>query len=315
MYEPHQPSVSPDDSLIRSGFVSIVGRPNTGKSTFVNAAVGSKIAITSNTAQTTRHRLMGIVNTFCAQIVLVDTPGLHKPLDALGVQLNKTALSSLGDVDVVCMAVPADKQVGRGDAWIAQHLKRLSIPKILLVTKTDLVKDTHELNQTVQDAMRLLSFDEVIHVHAYGKDSDQSISLALERLSTHLPQGPRWFPPEMTTDQPLEILIAEFIREKILYNTSQEVPHAVGVDLDDLTYESKKKLYKIYATIYVERESQKGIIIGAHGGRLKTIGQSARLDLERLLGKRVFLDLHVKIKQDWRRDMRQIRRFGYTEGL
>lgn len=304
-----------DNAELRSGFVSIIGRPNTGKSTLVNAAVGSKIAITSNTAQTTRHRLRGVVNTVDAQIILIDTPGLHKPIDALGTELNRAALLTLGDVDVVCMTVPADQRVGTGDAWIAKHLATLKIPKILVVTKTDLATDTHQIDQVIQDASQLLSFDEVICVNAYGAGSDSSIRTFVSRLTTHLLPGPRWFPVEMNTDQPLEVMIAEFIREKILYNTSQEVPHAVGVEVEDMNYESKKKLYKIYATVYVERESQKGIIIGAGAKRLKEIGTAARADLERLLGKRVFLDLHVKVKRDWRRDASQIRRFGYGEGL
>ena len=294
----------------RSGFVTFVGRPNAGKSTLVNAIVGRKVAITSNTAQTTRHRFRAVLTREGFQLVMVDTPGLHKPHDALGEELNVSALKALEDVDVAVMLVDASKPVGRGDEWVAEHVKKARAARVLVLNKTDLV-DADTLAAQRAAALELAKWDEVVELSAAtGEGVEEFVSL----VAGMLPEGPQWFPENMDTDQPLEVIIAEFIREKILRSFYDEVPHAIGVVTDELEYVRGKKLYRIYATVYVERDSQKGMIIGKNGAAIKRIGTEARADLETLLGCKVFLDLMVKVKKNWRRDLNQIRRFGYGEG-
>jgi len=297
--------------LVRSGFVAFVGRPNAGKSTLVNALVGAKVAITSDTPQTTRHRLRAVIDRDDSQMVVVDTPGLHKPHDALGEELNRSALLALSDVDAACLCIDATKPVGTGDAWVAAHLARSKAPALLVITKAD-IADEQTIEAQMEAAEKLLPFEHRVVVSAV---SGFNLPTLLEVLKELLPEGPRYFPRDMRTDQPLEVMIAEFIREKVLRATFDEVPHAVGVALDDLEFDEKAGLARIAAVIYVERESQKGIIIGKGGVMIKRVGTEAREDLERLLGMRVFLDLRVKVKKDWRRDAAQIRRFGYGEGL
>jgi GTP-binding protein Era len=299
------------DEVAHSGFAALVGRPNAGKSTLVNALVGSKVAIVSDKPQTTRHRLRAVVDRDDAQIVLVDTPGLHKPVDALGEELNRSALLALEDVDVACMLVDASKAVGRGDQWVASHLERSPAPKVLVLTKIDLV-DQLEAERQLEQAVNLTRFDAVVNVSAKDGFNLDGFSDAVAEM---LPPGPRYFPRDMATDQSLEVMIAEFIREKVLVHTFDEVPHAVGVVVDDLTFNRKTDTSVVYAVIYVERDSQKGIVVGKGGAMIKLIGEEARLDLERMLGSKVWLDLNVKVKKDWRRDAAQIRRFGYGEGL
>jgi GTP-binding protein Era len=294
----------------RSGFVALVGRPNAGKSTLANAVVGTKVAITSDTPQTTRHRLRAVLDRDDAQLVLVDTPGLHKPHDALGEELNRSALKSLEDVDVVAMLVDARAKIGGGDRWVASHVAKTRAKKVLVLTKADVATEQQVMSQLAA-ARRLVEFDDEVVVSAIeGFNVDGFV----ETVVRYLPMGPRWFPRDMPTDQPLEVMVAEFIREKILRSTHDEVPHAVGVAVDDITVDEAKDLWRIWAVIYVERDSQKGIIIGKGGEALKTTGTQAREDLERLLGAKVYLNLMVKVKKDWRRDSSQIRRFGYGEG-
>ncbi len=296
---------------VRSGFVVLIGRPNTGKSTLLNAVVGSKIAITSDTPQTTRHRLRAVLDREDAQVILVDTPGLHKPHDALGEELNRSALMALNDVDVACMVVDASQPVGKGDEWVARHMAASSARKVLVLTKIDLVGQDEAERQIIR-AKRLVEFDDVIALSAVsGFNVDGFVAGMIELL----PEGPRYFPRDMETDQPVEVMIAEFVREKVLRSTYDEVPHSVGVVIDDLAYDEERDLTSIYAVVFVERDSQKGIIVGKGGEKIKHIGTEARKDLERLLGGHVFLDLVVKVKRHWRRDASQIRRFGYGEGL
>ena len=296
---------------VRSGFAAIVGRPNAGKSTLVNALVGTKVAITSGVPQTTRHRLRAVVDRDDSQLVLVDTPGLHKPIDALGEELNRSSLLALKDVDVACMVVDVSANVGRGDAWVAERVKAANVPAVLVLTKTDLADEPRIAAQR-EAAENLAPFVAVVAVSAQtGSNLDDFIAEVVPLL----PMGPRYFPRDMETDQPLEVMLAEFIREKVLLNTREEVPHAVGVGLDDLTRDARKAITTVRAVVYVERDSQKGIIVGAGGEMIKRIGIEARKDLERLLGEQVHLDLRVKVKKDWRRDSSQIRRFGYGEGL
>lgn len=294
----------------RSGFVTLVGRPNAGKSTLLNAIMGKKIAITSNTAQTTRHRFRAVCTKPDFQLIIVDTPGLHKPIDALGEELNVSALKALEDVDVVAMVIDASKPVGRGDEWVAQQLKRVRSKKICVLSKTDLV-NSEQLSRQRAAAEQLGSWDAMV---ALSSESGKNVDAFVEEVVFLLPEGPAWFPPDMETDQPIEVVVAEFIREKILRTFHDEVPHAIGVHVEEMEFDRKKDLNRIFAIVYVERDSQKGIIIGKKGAAIKRIGSEARADLEQLLGTRVYLDLSVKVKKNWRRDENQIRRFGYGEG-
>jgi GTP-binding protein Era len=274
--------------------------------------MGSKVAITSDTPQTTRHRLRAVVNRADAQMVIVDTPGLHKPHDALGEELNRSALKALEDTDVVAMLIDATARVGGGDEWVAEHIaKARRAKKILVLTKAD-IASAEQVDRQLRDARALLEFDDVVVLSAKEEFNLEGFYEAVLRF---LPEGPRWFPADMPTDQPIEVMIAEFVREKILRTTHDEVPHAVGVQVEQMSYNKKNDTTSIWAVIYVERDSQKGIIIGKGGESIKRIGSRAREDLERLLGTKVFLELTVKVKKDWRRDASQIRRFGYGERL
>lgn len=297
--------------VVRSGFVAFVGRPNAGKSTLANALVGEKVAITSDTPQTTRHRLRAVIDREDAQIVIVDTPGLHKPHDALGEELNRSALMALADVDVACFCLDATKPAGTGDAWVVAHLARCGAPSVLVVTKTD-IASAEQVAAQLDAGEDLAPFDYAVAVSAVDGTGLEGL---VETLVSLLPEGPRYFPRDMRTDQPLEVMIAEFVREKVLRATFDEIPHAVGVVVEDLQLDERSDLARIAVTVYVERESQKGIVIGKGGELIKRVGTEAREDLERLLGVRVYLDLRVKVKRDWRRDAAQIRRFGYGEGL
>ena len=310
MAGPKPPSERLSTEETRSGFVALVGRPNAGKSTLANAVVGTKVAITSDTPQTTRHRLRAVLDRDDAQVVLVDTPGLHKPHDALGEELNRSALKSLEDVDVVAMLVDARAKIGGGDRWVASHVAKTRAKKVLVLTKADVATEQQVMSQLAA-ARRLVDFDDEVVVSAI---EGFNVGGFVETVIRHLPMGPRWFPRDMPTDQPLEVMVAEFIREKLLRKTHDEVPHAIGVAIDDITFDDAKDLWRIWAVIYVERDSQKGIIIGKGGESLKQTGIEAREDLERMLGSKVYLNLSVKVKKDWRRDASQIRRFGYGEG-
>ena len=295
----------------RSGFVALVGRPNAGKSTLLNALIGKKLAITSDTAQTTRHRFRAIITRKNFKAILVDTPGLHKPIDALGEELNVSALKALEDVDVVVMLIDATQPIGSGDEWVAKQVAAArGAKRICVLSKTDIATED-QINKQREAADKLCAWDAMV---ALSSVSGKNIDAFLEEMLYFLPEGPAWFPPDMETDQPLEVLIAEFIREKILRSFDDEVPHAIGVQCEEFEYDRKKDLYRIFANIYVERESQKGIIIGKRGASIKQIGSKARTDLEQLLGCRVWLDLRVKVKKNWRKDANQIRRFGYGEG-
>ena len=294
----------------KSGFVTLVGRPNAGKSTLLNAIMGKKIAITSNTAQTTRHRFRAVKTTDSYQLVIVDTPGIHKPHDALGEELNTSALKALEDVDAVAMLVDSSAPVGTGDEWVAAQVKRVDTPKILVLSKTDLA-DEAQLARQREAACKLAQWDAVVECSA---ETGDGVDRFEDKLVELLPAGPQWFPEDMETDQPIEVIVAEFIREKILLTFRDEIPHAIGVQTEEMDYVKSKDLYRIRAIVYTEHNSQKGMIIGKGGKAVKRIGTEARIDLERMLGCRVFLDLSVKVRKNWRRDATQIRRFGYGEG-
>lgn len=305
-----QDGVPLQTAQLHSGFLTLVGRPNVGKSTLLNAIIGKKIAITSSTAQTTRHRFRGIWNSPDAQLIIVDTPGVHKPQDALGSELNESAMKGMEDVDVVAFLLDASMPFGRGDEWVLNHVAKSHAAKVLVVSKTDKV-DSETLQQQLDAARDKADWDAICPLSAVSGEGVQEF---IDEVCALLPEGPRWFPEDMDTDQPLEVMVAEFIREKILYYAHDEVPHAVGVVCEELEYDRKKRLYRIFAMIYVERDSQKGIIIGKGGRGISTIGKQAREDLEQLLGERIYLDLRVKVRKNWRRDLNQIKRFGYGEG-
>ena len=294
----------------KSGFVTLVGRPNAGKSTLLNAIMGKKIAITSSTVQTTRHRFRAVYSRDDYQMIIVDTPGLHKPKDALGEELNTSALKALEDVDVVTMLIDSSKPIGKGDEWVAEQVKRARCKKICVLSKTD-IASPEQISAQREAAEKLMQWDAMV---ALSSESGRNVDAFIEEVVYFLPEGPAWFPSDMETDQPMEVVIAEFIREKILRSFNDEVPHAIGVKVEELEYQKKSDLTRIYATIFVERDSQKGIIIGKKGAAIKRIGTEARADLEHLLGTRVYLDLTVKVKKNWRRDANQIKRFGYGEG-
>lgn len=300
-----------DPEVFRSGFVTLVGRPNAGKSTLLNAVMGEKVAITSRTAQTTRHRFRAIYDTDEMQMIMVDTPGLHKPEDALGEELNESALQALEDVDVVAMLIDASKPIGRGDEWVARQVQQLKCKKILVISKIDLVKKAVICEQ-IAKADQMGSWDDVVTLSSKQK---VGIDDFIDAVYDLLPNGPRWFPKGTGVDLSDEVLIAEFIREKILRHTRDEVPHSVGVQVEQIERDPQTGFMKVWAVIYVERNSQKGIIIGHGGSMIKQVGSEARQDLERLFAVGVHLDLTVKVKKDWRSDASQIRRFGYGEGL
>lgn len=297
------------DNNFKSGFIAFVGRPNSGKSTLLNAVIGKKIAITSNVVQTTRHRIRGILNTEDMQAIFIDTPGLHKPIDVLGQELNEGVYQASADCDVVVMFIDGSQKVGKGDKWVAEKINKLKCKKICVISKVDLI-DSETKMQQVQNADSLENWDALICVSSLN---NYNIDAFIEEVKNCLPYGPMWFPKDVNTDQPLDVMISEYIREKVIRNVMQEIPHSVGLEIEDIEFLDLKNLVKIYANAYVEKESQKGILIGKNGEAIKKISTEARIDLEKLLGRKVFLDLNIKVKKDWRRDYNQVRKFGYTQ--
>ena len=303
-------------SDFRSGFVAIVGRPNTGKSTLINALVGSKITITSPHPNTTRHAIRGIVNAPTFQAVLVDTPGIHKPKTLLGHRLNALVNESLDSVDIVMMCLPADELSGAGDEFLAAELAKYPrAKKFALVTKTDLVAKKNLANRllTVNELAKGFNWDEIIPISAAIHDQ---IDLLEKLIGDNLPTGPVFYPADMKSDQKIEQLICELIREAALRDAREELPHSIMVTIDEMAERDEKgsrPFFDIHATIHVERDSQTGILLGHQGERLKDIGTRARKDIERELGARIFLGLHVKVSKEWQRDPKLLERLGFTE--
>lgn len=287
--------------------MSIVGRPNVGKSTLLNHLAKQKVAIISDKPQTTRFRVQAVVNVPNAQVVLVDTPGLHKPRDPLGVKLNEAVRSAYQEADALLFLLDASEGVGKGDAYIARELAEVKTPIILVLNKADKI-DEARLAAELKKAEALGDFGQPFAISAM---TGINVPTLLERIVGLLPPGPQYYPEGMITDQPESIIIAEFIREKVLAATKEEVPHGVAVAVEEMQPRERKELVDISAVIYVERDSQKGILIGKGGSKLKEIGREARADIEKLLGSQVYLDLRVKVKKDWRRDDAFVRRFGY----
>ncbi len=292
----------------RAGFACFVGRPNAGKSTLTNALVGTKVAITSTRPQTTRHAVRGIVHRVDAQLVLVDTPGFHRPRTLLGERLNDVVRATLSEVDVVAMCVPADEKVGPGDRFIARELAGLAAPKIAVLTKTDRAGSA-QITEQLAALGKLLAWDEIVPVSA---TAGSQVSLLADLLVARLPEGPRLYLDEEVTDEPEQVMVAELIREAALEGVRDELPHSLAVTVEEMGLaDGRDDLVKVFATVHVERSSQKGIVLGHQGERMKSVGTRARAAIEKLLGKRVYLDLHVSVTKDWQRDPKQLQRLGF----
>ena len=285
----------------RSGFCCFVGRPNAGKSTLTNALVGTKIVITSEKPQTTRRAVRGIVTRSDAQLVIVDTPGVHRPRTLLGERLNDVVRATLADVDVIGFCVPADQQVGPGDRFIAAELAELPKPVVAIVTKAD-AASRDQLAAQLTAVSGLGEFAEIMPVSA---TTGEQVGLLTDLLVARLPEGPLLYPDDVTTDEDVEVRIAELIREAALDGVRDELPHSIAVTVDEIQPRA------VYATLHLERPSQKGIVIGARGTRLKQIGIRARREIEQLVGHRVHLDLHVAVEADWQRDPKKLDRLGF----
>jgi len=303
-------------SDFRSGFVAIVGRPNVGKSTLINALVGSKIAITSHHPNTTRSAIRGIVHGDNFQAVLVDTPGVHKPKTLLGHRLNAVVDQSMDSVDVVILCIPADETSGAGDVYIAQEIaKHPRAKKFAVITKTDLLSK-EKLALRLSGIMELaqgFTWDEIIPVSAAIHDQ---IDLLNTLIGAALPAGPAYYPEGTTSDQAIEQLICEFIREAALQDVREELPHSIVVTIDEFGEREEKgsrPFYDVHATIHVERDTQRAILLGHQGMRLKEIGIRARADIERALVAKIFLGLHIKVSKEWQRDARMLDKLGFEE--
>ncbi|MCD7874432.1 MAG: GTPase Era [Acidaminococcaceae bacterium] len=290
-----------------SGFAAIVGRPNVGKSTLTNGLIGEKIAIMSDRPQTTRNKIMCIMNTDNAQIMFLDTPGIHKPQHKLGQYMVRAAESTLHEVDVILFVVDVSEKRGAGEDYILEQLRKVKTPVILVANKIDKLADKGKLFSIIESYTKDFTFAAVVPVSAL---QDTEFPGLVTEITRHLPEGPAYFPEDMITDQPKRVIAAEMIREKVLRLTRDEVPHSIAVEIDEFKVRDNDDIY-IRANIFVERESQKGIVIGAKGSLLKKIGEQARRDIESLLGNKVFLDLWVKVKPDWRNKDKALKQFGY----
>lgn len=303
-----------DETEFRSGFVCFVGRPNTGKSTLTNALVGEKVAITSNRPQTTRHTIRGIVHRDDFQIVLVDTPGLHRPRTLLGERLNELVKNTYSEVDVIGLCIPADEKIGPGDRWILEQIRAVA-PRttvIAIVTKIDKVSKDRVGEQLLSVSELVGPETEIVPVSA---TSGTQLDVLTDVLVAQLPPGPAFYPDGELTDEPEEVLMAELIREAALEGVRDELPHSLAVVIDEVELRPGRPdddpLMDVHAILYVERDSQKGIVIGKGGARLREVGTAARTQIEKLLGTKVYLDLRVKIAKNWQRDPKQLGRLGF----
>jgi GTP-binding protein Era len=303
--------VTSDASGFRSGFACFVGRPNAGKSTLTNALIGQKIAITSSRPQTTRHAVRGIVHRPDAQLVVVDTPGLHKPRTLLGQRLNDVVRETYATVDVICFCIPADEKIGPGDRFIAAELAQVRTPVVAVVTKTD--KATRQrVGEQLVAVSQLADWAEIVPTSAV---SDFQVGLLADLLVARLPEGPALYPEGELTDEPEQVLVAELIREAALEGVRDELPHSLAVTVEEMHLREgrpeDRPLLDVYGTVHVERDSQKAIVLGTRGERLKDVGTTARKQIEQLLGVRIYLDLHVSVAKDWQRDPKQLRKLGF----
>ena len=292
----------------KSGFAAVIGRPNVGKSTLINALIGQKIAIMSDKPQTTRSRILCILTEEDAQVIFLDTPGVHKPKHKLGDYMAKATEGALHGVDVVIFVVDVTEKMGAGEQYILKQLANVRVPVLLAVNKVDCIPRQQSL-PIIESYAKVYDFAGIVPISAREGENLEGL---LAEIKKHLSEGPQYYPADMVTDQPERLIVAELVREKVLALTRDEIPHAVAVDIEEMTTRQKGDVY-IRAVIYVERESQKGIVIGAKGALLRTIGAQARADVETLLGAKVYLDLWVKTRKDWRNRATALREFGFYE--
>lgn len=293
----------------KSGFVALVGRPNVGKSTLLNNLVGQKVAIMSNKPQTTRNRIQGVYTAEEGQIIFLDTPGIHKPHHKLGDYMVRTAINTLQEVDVVCLLVDATEPKGTGDQFVIDQLRKVKTPVFLLINKLDAVPK-EKLLEIIESYKDTYPFQEIIPISALKGDNVEKLrNLIFEQL----PEVPLYYPADQVTDHPERFIVAELIREKVLHLTREEVPHSVAVEVEQMEYRDEKDMLVIHAVIYTERASQKGILIGKNGEMLKEIGKRARFDIERLFGSKTYLELWIKVKEDWRNRDVMLRNFGFSD--
>ncbi|PAE23316.1 GTPase Era [Bacillus sp. 7894-2] len=293
----------------KSGFISIIGRPNVGKSTFLNRVIGQKIAIMSDKPQTTRNKVQGVLTTNDAQYIFIDTPGIHKPKHKLGDFMMKVAQNTLKEVDVILFMVNAQEGFGRGEEFILEKFQSVRTPIFLVINKIDQVHPD-ELFKIIESYKEKYDFNEIIPISALEGNNVETL---LEQIKKYIPEGPQFYPADQVTDHPERFIVSELIREKALHLTREEIPHSLAVTIDKMERREDKDVVHVMATIIVERDSQKGIVIGKQGKMLKEIGKRARVDIENLLGSQVFLELWVKVQKDWRNKMSQLRDFGFRE--
>jgi len=299
--------------MFKSGFVTIIGRPNVGKSTFLNKVLGQKITITSDKPQTTRNNISGIYTCETSQLIFIDTPGIHKPKHKLGTFMTNEAINTLNTVDLVLFMVDCTMPLGKGDEFIIEELKKVKAPVFLIINKVDLATDIVAFKDNVDRYKKRFKFKGIFSVSAFRGDNVDKLLVDIEN---EMEEGPKYYPDDMITDHPEKFIISELVREKVLRLTKEEIPHSVMVVIDNMEFDkTNPKLININASIIVERNSQKGIIIGKGGSMIKEIGTLARKDILYLLGNKVFLDLHCKVEKDWRNKDFHLRNFGYTDGM
>ena len=302
-------------SDFRAGFIAIVGRPNTGKSTLVNALVGTKIVITSHHPNTTRNPIRGIINRDSFQMIVVDTPGMHKPKTALGTRLNSMVSENMVSTDAVVLCLPANEEIGAGDEYIAKQLRSSQVV-FLVVTKVDTISKSNLAAKllSVTDFARRVSQENAEIIPISAKNLDQT-DLLLDLLAKKLPESPALYPTDINTDQAQELMFADLIREAAIEELYEELPHSVMVTIEEMRQRENGKIFDISATLHVERDSQKGIIIGPQGSKLKAIGTIARKSIENILGVQVFLQIHVKVSKEWQKNTKLLAKLGFTDSL
>lgn len=293
--------------MYKSGFVTVIGRPNVGKSTLLNQVIGEKISIISDKAQTTRNKIQLVYTEEESQIVFIDTPGIQMPRNKLGEYMLKISRSTLEEVDVLTFMIDNSMEIGKMDSMIIEDLKKISTPKILLINKIDQLKEEDVL-QLIDKYNKMDMFEEIVPISAL---EGINIDKYLELLKEMIPEGPQYFPEDMITDQPERFIISEIIREKALINLEEEIPHGIYVGIESIKKRENKDLIDVFANIYCEKKSHKGIIIGKNGSKLKEIGQQARKEIELLLGSKVNLQIWVKVEANWREKENKIKYFGY----